>query len=383
MTSGVTMPKNTTWVMHPGVYIKEEMEERGWSQRDLAFILGCSEQAINPILNGKRGISSEMAKAFGEAFDVPAEFFANLQQAYDLSQARMPDPSVAVRRDMQSTYPVREMIKRGWIELSDTAMLETQLVRFFDAPGPNDIPYMAHAGKRSRYEEDKIPPAQLAWLFRVRHIARSITVPQYSEKALRSAVNELTELLYAPDGARHVPRILTGCGVRFVLVEKLPNSEIDGVCFWLDEHSPVIGMTTRRDTIDNFWFVLRHEIEHVLQQHGMEREIIDTNLEGERASTSDAVSQEERIANAAAGEFCAPGEKLDSFMRRKHPYYYEKDVVAFARLHHRHPGLIVGQMQKRMNRYDYLTRPWLVKIRQYVLPAAITDGWGQVVPVSL
>ncbi len=95
---------SVTWVKHPGYYIKEEMEERGWSQRDLAFILGVSEQAINPILNGKRGISPEMAKVLGEGFDVPAEFFANLQQAYDLAQARTPDTSVALRRTMQSTY---------------------------------------------------------------------------------------------------------------------------------------------------------------------------------------------------------------------------------------------------------------------------------------
>src|SRR5260370_15249615 len=125
MTSqGDAMSATASWIMHPGAYIKEEMEERDWSQRDLAFILGCSEQVINPILNGKRGISPEMAKALGEAFDVPAEVFANLQQAYDLAQARMPDPSVAIRRSRQSVYPVREMINRGWIEQSDAAMLQ-------------------------------------------------------------------------------------------------------------------------------------------------------------------------------------------------------------------------------------------------------------------
>src|SRR6267154_3798805 len=130
MTKGANMATaSANWIVHPGVFVKEEMEARGWSQRDLAFILGCSEQAINPILNGKRGISPEMAKALAEGFEVPAEFFANLQQAYDLAQARMPDASVAVRRKMQSVYPVREMIKRGWIEQSDAAMLEIQLVR--------------------------------------------------------------------------------------------------------------------------------------------------------------------------------------------------------------------------------------------------------------
>jgi HTH-type transcriptional regulator / antitoxin HigA len=376
-----TMSAN--WVKHPGFYIKEEMEERGWSQRDLAFILGSTDQALNPLLSGKRGISPEMAKALGEAFDVPAEFFANLQQAYDLAQARSPEPSIAVRRNMQATYPVREMIKRGWIELSDAAMIETQLARFFCVEGPSDIPYFGtHAAKKSRYEEREIPPAQLAWLFRVRQIARSITVPRYSEKALRSAVAEFESLLYTPDEIRRVPRMLMECGIRYILVEKLPNADIDGVCFWLDEHSPVIGMTTRRDKIDNFWFVLRHECEHVLQGHGRENEMIDTNLEGERASTGDAVPPEERIANAAAANFCVPNEKLASFLARKHPFYYEKDVIAFARLLNRHPGLVVGQMQHRLDRYDYLAR-YLVKVRQFVLPGSIADGWGQVVPVSL
>lgn len=370
------------WVKHPGHYIKEEMEARGWSQRDLAFILGGSEQAINPILNGKRGISPEMAKSLGEAFDVPAEFFANLQQAYDLSQARTPDPSVAMRRNMQSTYPVREMIRRGWIEQSDATMLEVQLARFFEVDSPDKIPYMAHAARKSRYEELEIPAAQLAWLFRVRQIAKSISVQKYSEHALRNALVSLQGLLYAPEEARHVPRILMECGVRFILVEKLPQADIDGVCFWLDEQSPVIGISTRRDKIDNFWFVLRHEIEHVLQKHGQTTEIIDANLEGENAGTSNSIPEEERIANAAAANFCVPTDKLESFMRRKHPFYYEKDVIAFARVIGRHPGLIIGQMQYRLNRYDYLAR-YLVKVRQFVLPGSMADGWGQVVPVSL
>ncbi|MGD0962267.1 MAG: HigA family addiction module antitoxin [Candidatus Acidiferrales bacterium] len=365
------------WIAHPGVYIKEEMEERGWSQRDLAFILGCSEQVINPILNGKRGISPEMAKALGEAFDVPAEFFANLQQAYDLAQARTPDPSVAVRRRMQSTYPVREMIKRGWIEQSDAAMLEIQLTRFFNVQSPDQIPHFAHAAKKTPGD---ITPAQDAWLYRVRQIARSISVPAYSEKSLRNAVSqELPSLLFAPDQARQVPRLLMECGVKFILVEKLPTAKIDGVCFWLDG-VPVIGMSMQHDRIDNFWFVLRHEIEHVLSEHGKEKPqgMVDIDLE----TAAISISEEERIANEAAANFCVPSEKLDSWLNRKRPYYYEKDVVALSRVLERHPGIVVGQIRKKLNRYDYLTR-YLVKIRHFVVPGSMADGWGQMVPISL
>ncbi len=367
-----------SWVQHPGHYIREEMEERGWSQRDLAFILGVSEQAINPILNGKRGISPEMAKALGEAFDVSAEFFANLQQAYDLSQARTPDASVAMRRTMQSIFPVREMIKRGWIEQADTNMLQIQLTRFFEKNNLNEIPYFPHAAKKTHGE---MTPAQCAWLYRVRQIANSISVPAFSEKALRSAVTkEFPSLLYAPDEVRQIPRLLTECGVKLIFVEKLPNAKIDGVCFWLGG-TPVIGMSLQHDRIDNFWFVLRHECEHVLNNHGKEKEIVDVDLDGS-ATAATSINEEERIANDAASDFCAPAARLDDWLSRKRPYYYEKDVLAFSRTIQRHPGIVVGQIRKKLNRWDYLTR-YLVKVRHYVLPVALADGWGQTVPVSL
>lgn len=366
-----------SWARHPGRYIKEEMEERGWSQRDLAFILGVSEQAINPILNGKRGISPEMAKALGEAFDVPAEFFANLQQAYDLAQARTPDASVAVRRTMQSVYPIREMIKRGWIEQTDANMLQIQLTRFFGEEKLDEVPHFAHAAKKTPGD---ILPAQTAWLYRVRQIARSISVPVYSEKALRSAItNDFPSLLYAPDEVRQVPRILTECGVKLIFVEKLSNSKIDGVCFWLDG-VPVIGMSLQYDRIDNFWFVLRHECEHVLNQHGKEKPMGMVDLDLDAVTVS--IPEEERVANDAASDFCAPSERLDAWLKRKQPYYYERDVLAFSRTVQRHPGIVIGQIRKKLNRYDYLTR-YLVKIRHYVLPVSLADGWGQAVPVSL
>jgi HTH-type transcriptional regulator/antitoxin HigA len=374
---------NATWVKHPGYYIREEMEAREWLQRDLAFILGVPEQSVNLILSGRRNLSPEMALALADAFDTDREFFSNLQQAYDLAHARQPDPKVAMRGNMQSRYPVREMARRGWLAPTGAALsLEEQLMRFFNVSFPDEIPYLAHAAKRGRYEEREIPPVELAWLFRVRQIARSFPAAKYSESGLRAATKEFERLLLAPEEARHVPRILADCGVRLVIVEKLPSASIDGVCFWLDPDSPVIGLSMRRDTIDNFWFCVRHECEHVLMRDGQDEEVIDV-LEGDRASaTSEAISEQERHANAVAADFCVPVAKMDSFMVRKRPYYYEKDVLAFARIHHRHPGLVVGQMQKRMDRWDYLTRH-LVKVRQSVIPNAIVDGWGHVAPVSL
>ncbi len=372
---------NAAWVKHPGFYIKEELDERGWSQRDLAFILGVPEQAVNMIVSGKRGISPDMARALGDAFDVHADLFANLQKDYDMAQAKQPKAGVSLLGKMHMQYPVREMVNRGWLINAEADMIEEQLARFFEVPDASQIPYMKHAAKkRNPYEERKVPAPQLAWLFRVRQIAKSISVPRYSESKLRKTVEQMRGLMIAPEQTREVPRLLAECGVRFVIVEKLLNSKIDGVCFWLDEHSPVIGMSIQRDTIDNFWFVLRHEIEHVLRKHGRKAEMIDGDLQKSQGTARE--SEEENLANVAAKDFCVVMEKFESFMIRKKPFYYERDVIAYSRIINRHPGIVVGQIQRCLDNSSYLTRH-LAKVRQFVVAGAVADGWGEVLPISL
>lgn len=366
-------------VPHPGFYIREELEAREWTQRDLAYILGTPEQAVNMIVSGKRGISPEMAKALGEAFEVSPDLFANLQRAYDMARARDPDPGVGRRARMQSAYPVREMIKRGWLQDTDAALLEAQMAQFFEVANANDIPHLQHAARKSSYY-DETPPAQLAWLFRVRQIARAMAVAKYSEKALREALPRLRSLLVDPEEARHVPRLLAECGIRFVIVESLPNAKIDGVCFWLDKNAPVVGLSFRFDRIDNFWFVLRHEIEHVLRRDGQIQAIIDIDIDSSLAEKN--LPPEEIVANSAAADFCVPKPEIESFIARKAPFFAERDIIGFARRIGVHPGLVVGQIQKRTQRWDFLRRH-LAKVRAHVLPGAMVDGWGATAPVIL
>lgn len=375
----MTMASCLTDVPHPGEFIRDELDARGWSQRDLAYILGTTEQAVNVIVSGKRGISPEMAKALGQAFEVSPEYFANLQQMYEMANARAPDPGIARRAALQSVYPVREMIKRGWLAETEIDLLELQMMRFFGKNDLSDVPYLAHAAKKADYNETT--HTQLAWLFRCRQMAAEIVVNAYSERKLRTFVFDMPRLMVDPEEIRHIPRLLGECGIRFIVVETLPKANIDGVCFWLDDLSPVIGLTTRHDRIDNFWFVLRHEIEHVLNKDGrgeLRAETVDIDLE----EGSDDLPPYEIAANNAASECCVSREQLENFYLRKFPYISERDTLAFAKRVQRHPGIVVGQLQRKMDRYDWLTK-YKVKVRQYLIGAANVDGWGVAAPISL
>jgi HTH-type transcriptional regulator / antitoxin HigA len=379
------MPKAKEMLVdHPGEIIAEELEARGWAQADLAFILGVAPQQLNNLLTGKIGISSDMAAALGEAFDMPAEFFANLQKMYDLSQARKPDPGVRTRASWLSVFPVREMIKRRWIEETDPALLDLQMIRFFGKNRVEDIPFVGqgaivpHAAKKQAY--DQTTPVQYVWLHRVKKIAEFINCPPYSRQSLLDNLKKIRAHMMDVDDLSHIPNILHKCGVRYVLVEALQGSKIDGVCVWLGDQ-PVIGMTTRLDRLDNFCFVLRHEIEHVLHEHGKEETFSPVDeFEDDLENSSDL--PEEKLANEAAGEFCVPREQLNSFLLRKGPFISEKDVLSFAARMEIHPAVIIGQIQNKTKRYAWL-RKYQTGIRQYLFNGKFKDGWGFYAPSGL
>ena len=365
----------------PGGYLREKMEARGWTQSDLAFALGLKQSAtVNQILNNKRSISPNLARSLALALECDASEIAKIQADWDIQEADTPDPDIAVRARILSKYPLREMVKRRWVDPQYAlGTLEDQVCRFFGVTNLDEVPHIGHSAKKTRYDE--ITPEQIAWLFRVKAIAREMVTPSYNREKLLNAIEVFADLRKNMEDVRHIPGLLQEAGVRFVVVEGLAKSAIDGVCFWLDRSAPVIGMSFRHDRIDNFWFVLRHECAHILHGHGQDRAIVDCQLgEVEQFTTSDE-SEDERIANEEAEEFCVPGIEMQSFYLRKKPYFAEREVVAFSKKMEVHPGLVVGQLQRRMRRYDFLRRH-LVRVRKVLAESMMMDGWGDLVPTE-
>lgn len=366
-------------VFPPGEFLKDELEARNWSQTEFAEIIGRPARVINEVIAGKRAITPETAIQFAASLGTSPEFWMNLESQYQLSKVRQDERTIQRKAKLYELFPVREMAKRGWIDYSeDIEVLEHQFIRFFEINAIDDHPCLAHAAKKTSYEDVSL--LQWAWLFRVKHISESFVTPKYRRENLAEAVSHLRKLLSAPEELRHVPRILTEAGVRFVVVEALPGSKIDGACLWLSDNQPVIAMSLRLDRIDNFWFVLRHEIEHLLHEHGKDaRVMVDEDI-SETESASKA--SEEGIANEAAAQFAVSDAELQNYMLRVNPYFFaEERVLGFAGRLGVHPGIVVGRLHKELeksghpNPYRFL-RSHLVKVRHIVANSAPSDGWG-------
>lgn len=75
-------------VFHPGVFLRDELLARGWSQATLARVINRPLQSINQIINGRKSITAQTAVELAAALGTSPEVWMNLQVAYDLTRAR-------------------------------------------------------------------------------------------------------------------------------------------------------------------------------------------------------------------------------------------------------------------------------------------------------
>ena len=73
---------------HPGELLKEEIECRGISQKELSRQTGISYTALNEVLNGKRPITTEYALLIEAALGIESDFWLKMQIDYDIQTTK-------------------------------------------------------------------------------------------------------------------------------------------------------------------------------------------------------------------------------------------------------------------------------------------------------
>ncbi len=105
---------------HPGELIKDELKERGLTQKQLSEMTGIKASVISETINGKRSISMNVAVALEKALGIPAEMWMNLQTQYDLDSAHIAEhenqrETVSVVIPVQDRNLLKEISRKfGW-----------------------------------------------------------------------------------------------------------------------------------------------------------------------------------------------------------------------------------------------------------------------------
>ncbi len=371
-------------VFPPGVFIKEELEARGWTQEDLVEILGRDSSLVSDIVNEKRSITADTAHALGEAFGTGGQYWMNLQAAYQLWH-KPRDTDIARRARLFEKAPIKLMLRRNWIQASENvSVLERQVLDFFEIKSLEDEPVLSAAARTGTAYYRQLSLEQRAWLFRAKQLSQAVSVQKFTESRLSNGLRQLRMLSMAPEELRRVPRVLADAGIRFVIIEHLPRTRIDGVCFWLDEASPVIVLSLRYDRIDYFWHTLLHEMKHVINRDGLqEPNALDSDFLAGKGQATEQRPEREQGADKYAANFWVPLKELNNFIARYRPLYSTDKIVRFATRIKVHPGVVVGQLQFQKEIPYAHSRDLLVPVREIVTASALTDGWGHMPPANL
>lgn len=205
----------------------------------------------------------------------------------------------------------------------------------------------------------------------------------YNERNFEKLKEELRPLRLEPEAISQVPKILCKYGIRFLLIEYLPQAKIDGACFWLNNEakSPVMVLSVRFDRIDWFWHTLMHELCHIRNGDGKNYPILETCIRDEGAQPSEPKPPQEQAADKFAVEFLVDQTKLDDFIARNKRAYSAANIRAFSKSLGVHPGIVVGQMHHRhIFNWKYFS-DMKVRIKEHIINTALTDGWGKIVTI--
>jgi HTH-type transcriptional regulator/antitoxin HigA len=334
----------------PSILIRARIA-KGLSQRQLAEAMDLKEQQIQryeaeEYASANLQRLAEVANALGLNISEVAKFSAEPQRPLDIDENDL----------AWDRFPVKEMYRRNWFEglsvpsplsLSEAVENAEELVKAFVNKSLSE-PVHALSRQRVRAGSSVNLCALLAWQCRVIAIAKDEAVKNYSRRAITGKwLNELAHLSRENYGPKKVVEYLRNSGIRFVVLPHLSQTHLDGAAFLLPKGSPIIGMTLRHDRLDNFWFVLFHELVHIIKH------LRKGDVEGIFDNLNVEAKDIEQEADDLAGEILVPQNiwetALTRFVRSK------ESIINFARELGIHPAIVAGKIRKEADSYTILT----------------------------
>ncbi|GAB3630403.1 DNA-binding protein [Pandoraea terrae] len=361
----LSAPFAPDWVSPPGDTILDLIEERGWTQTELAKRLGYTEKHISQLINGRVPLTHDAALRLERVLGSNAGFWLAREAKYREHCARL--EAARAHADWVSwldELPIKDLMTSGAIpKVRNDAKHKPGLVdaclRFFGVASPDD--WRAHYGgmqvafRRSRAEQSDIG-AISAWLRLGEQQAEKLDGPKYDRAGFEKALTTIRSLTCEPPEVfePQLRKLLHEAGVALVLVPAIPRAHVSGVARWLSPTRPVIQLSLYGKTNDKFWFTLFHEAAHILLHANTKEDKKSVFLDDPNASHTD--DPQEHEANQWAGDWLIPPRHTIALASLRS----KAAVEAFARQSGVHPGIVVGRLQ-----HDGLIDPsWMNDLKQ-------------------
>lgn len=358
--TNLAAPFAPDWVSPPGDTILDLIEEREWTQSELARRLGYTPKHVNQLIKGKVPLTEDAAMKLERVLGSTMSFWLTREAQYRERSARLAAAEkYAGWVDWLERLPIKELMAAGVIrkrrvDAKARVGLVEDCLRFFGVATPAEwsgyYGDMEVSFRRSREEQSDIG-AISAWLRMGEQEAEKLDGPKYDRTKFEAALREIRSLtVRGPDVFEpRLRELFHDVGVAFVLVPAIPRAHVSGVARWLSPSRPLVQLSLYGKTNDKFWFTLFHEAAHILLHAKDAKEKKTVFLDDPTKKGVD--SKEEREANEWAGNELIP----EVFASRLPGLKTKAQVQAFAQEIGIHPGIVVGRLQ-----HDGLIEPsWM------------------------
>lgn len=318
----------------PGATIKEQLNDRGMSQKEFAARMDMSEKHISKLINGEVQLTPEVAVRLEMVLGVPAKFWNNLEAIYREKLIKVAaENTMDADEILAKQLPYSEMAKFGWVpETRDTKEKVMNLRKYFEVVELSllESKQITKIACRRLAVTEKGDFALLAWAQEAKIKARSIETSPINIKGLIGMIPQIRTMtvLKPKEFCPKIKSMLAECGIALVFLPHLKGSFLQGASF-MDGNKIVVGLTARGKDADKFWFSLFHELAHIVLGHT-----------GQLDGTTD---QDEKDADSWARDTLIPEKAFEEF--KKDAFFSLASIQIFAKTHGIAPGIVVGRLQ--------------------------------------
>jgi HTH-type transcriptional regulator/antitoxin HigA len=325
-----------TIAIPPGATIKEQLIDRGMTQKEFALRMDMSEKHISRLINGEVQLTQDVAGRLESVLGISARFWNNLENIYRENLLKVKaENDMADDIETAKSIPYNEMAKNRWVENTRSPLERVMNLRkFFEVAylGLLNEPLIPGIACRKLGEGKTGDYYKLiVWAQRAKLEARNIKTAPINIQKLAEYIPDIRAMtiqnpeVFCPE----LRNKLAECGIALVFLPHIGGSFLHGATFY-DGRKIVVGMTVRGKYADRFWFSLFHELAHIIQGHI-----------GQSEGTTD---KDESNADTYASNVLIPAAEFDAFTANND--FSKESIISFAESVGIDAGMGVGRLQK-------------------------------------
>lgn len=329
-------------IIHPGETLKDIIEDRKMSQKELATRCGVTEKHISTVVNREKPISIAFAKKLEYALGIDASFWINLQANYEKELLEykeineISEQEVDVLKQLKDI--VRYLIKYNYLKKGlseETEIIELRkILRVSNLTNILNVSFNAAYRVRTNYKVN--PYILFAWQRLCELRTEKIEVNKTLDKnKLIDKIEDIKAIMNKSDNfQKDLESLFAECGIAFCVIRNFKGAPVQGFIKQIDENKIILCLTIRGVYADIFWFTLFHEIAHIVNGDIKQKFIDFTTIN----------SEIEEKADRLASRFIMNEEDYKKFIEKKD--FSIESIQKFAKSQNIPSYMLIGRLQR-------------------------------------